>query len=386
MNGQVPKQRFRLTVLHVAGIPIQIDASWIVIVLVLTWSLAITFVQIFPPQEHPGWTAGTYWCMSGVTTLGLFVCLVLHELGHSLVAQHFGLRIRSITLFIFGGVAELDQEPPSAWAEFWIAVAGPAVSGVLAIGFWLLALAGGVAEWVMPVLGVLRHLAFVNAILVGFNLVPAFPLDGGRVFRAILWATTGNLQRATAITAQMGQSFGVLLMLFGVLGILAGNPVPGLWWMLIGWFLHGAARGSYEAMMVRNLLGGQPVRRFMTRDVSSVPPELDVEQLVEKYVYQQHHRIYPVRTNGQLLGYITPDEIKQVPRAEWPLHRVSEIMAGDLDPVRISADTEAMEALAQMQRTGQTRLLVVESGSLVGIITLKDLLDFLGLKMELEES
>jgi predicted transcriptional regulator len=155
--------------------------------------------------------------------------------------------------------------------------------------------------------------------------------------------------------------------------------------MLLGWFLQRAAQGSYEGVLVRTLLGGEPVRRFMTRDVSSVPPEMAVEQLVEKYVYQQHHRIYPVRTNGQILGYVTPQEIKRVPRAAWSHYRVGDIMAADLDPVRISADTDAAEALAQMQRTGQPRLLVVESDSLVGIITLKDLLDVLGLKMELEE-
>lgn len=386
MSGQAPKQRYRLTILRVAGIPIEIDASWIVIALVLTWSLAITFVHMFPADEHPGWTAGTYWCMGGVTTLGLFTCLVLHELGHSLVAQRFGLQIRSITLFIFGGVAELEKEPPSAWAEFWIAVAGPAVSVVLAAGLWLLAAAGSVAEWALPVLAVLRHLAFLNAVLVGFNLVPAFPLDGGRVLRAMLWAMKGNLQRATTITAQLGQSFGTILMLLGVLTVLGGNAVPGLWWMLIGWFLQSAARTSYESMLIQSLLGGQPVARFMTRDVSSVPAELDVEQLVEKYVYQQHHQLFPVHSNGRLLGYVTPREIKQVPRAEWPKRHVGDIMAADLDPVRTSADTEAVEALAQMQRTGQTRLLVVESGSLVGIITLKDLLDVLSLKIELEAS
>jgi len=196
---------------------------------------------------------------------------------------------------------------------------------------------------------------------------------------------TGDLRRATTVTAQMGQGFGTLLILFGLLGILSGNAVPGLWWLLIGWFLRNAARGSYEEMVVRGLLGGQPVRRFMTRDVSSVSPDLDVEQLVEQYVYKQHHRFYPVRTNGRLLGYVTPNEIKRLPRAEWPRHRVGDIMADDVQPVQITADTDATEALAQMQRTGQTRLLVVEAGSLVGIITLKDLLDFLSLKLELEE-
>lgn len=378
-------KRSSLTILRVAGIPIQIDISWIVIVVVLTWSLTLMFAHLYTHDDYPGWTAGVYGAMGATTTIGLFVCLVLHELGHSLVAQRFGVRIRSITLFIFGGVAELEKEPPSARAEFWIAVAGPAVSIVLAAGLWLLFILGGAMGWFVPVLGVLRHLAVLNAVLVAFNMVPAFPLDGGRVLRAIVWAVTGDLRRATAVTAQMGLGFGTLLIFFGLLGILSGQALPGMWWLLIGWFLQNAARSGYEAMVVRGVLGGQPVRRFMTKDVSSVSPELDVEQLVEKYIYQQHHRIYPVRTNGQLLGYVTPEEIKHLPRTEWPRHHVSEIMSTDVQPVQIAAETDAVDALAQMQRTGETRLLVVDAGSLVGVITLKDLLDFLSLKMELEE-
>jgi len=317
--------------------------------------------------------------------VGLFVCLILHELGHALVAQRFGMRIRSITLFLFGGVAELEKEPPSARAEFCMAVAGPAVSVALAAGLGLLAVAGWVAGWALPVLAVLGYLALLNAVLVGFNLVPAFPLDGGRVLRAIIWAVTGDLRRATAITARMGQGFGSAMIVLGVLGVLWGDSVSGLWWLLLGWFLQSAARGSYEQMVVSSVLGGNPVRRFMSRDVTSVAPELDVEQLVEKYVYQQHHRIYPVRTNGRLLGYVTPSEIKRVVREQWSRHRVGDIMTADVRPVQIAADTDAAEALTHMQRTGQTRLLVVEDNSLVGILTLKDLLDFLTLKIELEE-
>jgi Zn-dependent protease len=379
-------RRYRVTILRVAGIPIQLDVSWIVIAIVLTWSLALTFAHMFPLDEHPGWTGSTYWSMAGMAAIGTFVCLILHELGHALVARRFGIRIRSITLFIFGGVAELEQEPPSAQSEFWMAVGGPAVSAALAGGFWLLAAVGGPADWAVPVLGVVRHLALLNLALVGFNLVPAFPLDGGRVLRSILWAVFGDLRRATAVTTQMGQYFGGALLVLGLLSALAGFLLPGLWWMMLGWFLQSAAQSSYAQVVVHGLLAGQPVRRFMTTTVSSVPPELDVEQLVEQYVYQQHHRIYPVRTNGRLLGYVTPREIKQVPRAEWPRHRVAEIMADDLAAVQIGPDADAMEALSQMQRMGQTRLLVVERGSLVGILTLKDLLDFLSLKIELEES
>jgi Zn-dependent protease len=375
----------RLTVLRVAGIPIQIDPSWIVIALVLTWSLTSTFVQLYPPDQYPGWTAGTYWGMAAVATVALFACLVLHELGHALTGQRFGVRVRSITLFIFGGVAELENEPPSARAEFWIAVAGPAVSVALAVGLWLLAALGEWAGWAVPVLAVLRHLAILNAVLVGFNLVPAFPLDGGRVFRAILWARHGNLKRATATTARVGESFGTVLMVLGVVNVLWGFWLPGLWWMLLGWFLQAAARGSYEAVVIRGLLAGEPVRRFMTTEVTSVPPELDVQHLVDEYVYREHHRLYPVRTDGRLLGYVTPEAIKQLPREQWPRRRVTDIMAADTGPVAIAPDTDATEALAQMRRTAQSRLLVVDHGSLVGILTLKDLLDFLSLKIELEE-
>ena len=374
----------RVTILRVAGIPIRVDASWIVIALVVTWSLAMEFTRSFPIRLNPGMAVATYWLMAVVAALGLFVCLILHELGHSLVGQRFGMRIRSITLFIFGGVAELESEPRSAEAEFWMALAGPAVSVVLAAGLWFAWVAGSVADWPVAVLGVLHELAVINAVLVGFNLVPAFPLDGGRVLRAILWAATGSLRRATSITSQMGQGFGTAMMLLGVLGILGGQIVFGLWWMMLGWFLRGASQGGYQQVMVRGVLEGEPVGRFMTREVSSVRPDLDVQHLVEDFVYQEHHQMYPVRDNGHLLGYVTPHEIKKLPRDEWPRHQVAEIMASDLDRVEITPETDSLDALSRMQRTDQRRLLVVDHGSLVGIVTLKDLLDFLSLKLELE--
>jgi CBS domain-containing protein len=220
--------------------------------------------------------------------------------------------------------------------------------------------------------------------LVAFNLLPAFPLDGGRVLRAALWARGGDLRRATGISAALGKGLGTALMALGALGVVFFHVLAGLWWMVLGWFLRTAAQQSYEGAVIRGLLAGQPVRRFMTADVTGVPPELDVGRLVEEYFYRQHHRLYPVRTAGRLLGYVTPTEIKRVPPAEWPRHRVEEIMAADLAPVRIAPDADAAEALAQMQRTGRTRLLVVENGLVTGILTLRDLLNFLSLKMEIE--
>jgi Zn-dependent protease len=374
MNGN------RFTLLRVAGIPIQIDASWLVIAVALTWSLALNFTTLFPPAENPGWSASTYWGMAGVTAICLFGCLILHELGHALVGQRFGMRVRSITLFIFGGVAELENEPPSAKAEFWMAAAGPAVSVALSAGLALLAATGGPT----PLVAVLNQLAVFNGLLVVFNLIPAFPLDGGRILRAVLWAVMRDLRRATTITATMGGGFATVLMVLGVVSILTGHVLPGLWWMMLGWFLQRAAQGSYEQVLVRGLLAGQPLRRFMTTNVSRVPPDLDVAQLVEKYFYRQHHQLYPVCQDGRLLGYVTPNEIKDIPHELWPRRRVSEIMATQFDLVRIAPDSDAAEALTQMQRTGRVRLLVVDGHSLVGILTLKDLLDFLSLKIELE--
>jgi predicted transcriptional regulator len=168
--------------------------------------------------------------------------------------------------------------------------------------------------------------------------------------------------------------------------MVTGQAVFGFWWMLLGWFLRSAAQGGYDQVVLRRALKGAPVGRFMTLGVSSVGPDLSVEQLVDDYVYQEHHRLYPVRDNGDLLGYVTPHEIKKLPRSEWPRHRVREIMAYDLDRVEIPSDADALDALARMQRNNQSRLLVVDHGRLVGIVTLKDMLDFLSLKVELEEA
>jgi Zn-dependent protease/predicted transcriptional regulator len=375
-----------ITIMRVSGIPIRIDASWLIVAVVMTWSLAEMLAEKFPSKTYPELTIPSYWLMAGVVALGFFVCIVLHELGHSLVGQRFGMRIRSITLFVFGGVAELEAEPTSAKAEFYMAAAGPLVSVLLAGVFWLLSLVGEGMGWGVGVVAILGHLALLNAVVVGFNMVPAFPLDGGRVLRAILWASMHSLKRATKVTSRMGQGFGSLMMFMGLVGILTGMAGPGLWWLVLGWILRNAAQSGYTQVIVRAALEGEPVRRFMTPGVLTVRPELTVEELVEDHLYKEHHRLYPVSDNGRVLGYVTPSEIKELPRETWPSKRVSDVMVSNLEPLQLSPDADALDALSRMQRSGQSRLLVVDHGSLVGILTLRDLLDFLHLKIELEET
>jgi CBS domain-containing protein len=217
-----------------------------------------------------------------------------------------------------------------------------------------------------------------------FNLLPAFPLDGGRVLRSILWGATGDLRRATRWAALAGQVFAGLLFAWAVLQLFAGHLLGGVWTGLVGMFLNNAARSSYQEVLVRQALRGEPVRRFMTRDPVAVPPSLDLRHWVEDYVYRYHHRAFPVTSDGHPEGLVTTRALGRFPQEEWAAHTVREAMTPDLGAVSVPADADALEALGKMQRGEVSRLLVTDAGRLVGIVTLKDLLRFLDLKLELE--
>jgi CBS domain-containing protein len=224
----------------------------------------------------------------------------------------------------------------------------------------------------------------INLALLGFNMVPAFPLDGGRVLRSILWGVTGSLRKATYWPSLLGRGFAWLLILVGVYNLLNQNWISGIWMGIIGLFLNNAARGSYQQVLLREALGGEPVRRFMNPQPIIVPPETDLRRFVEDYVYRYHRKAFPVGAEGRLDGYVTTQALSGVPRGEWEAHTVGEVMERDLKPLTIGPDDDALKALGKMQRTGLSRLLVVEDGRLVGIVSLKDLLRFLQLKLELE--
>jgi Zn-dependent protease/CBS domain-containing protein len=365
-----------------------LDASWLIILALLTLSLATRFPAMLRAYYPDGAALPEYqyWIMGLITALAFFICVILHELGHAIVARARGMPIRGITLFLFGGVAEIGDEPPSAGAELLMAIAGPIVSLVLAIVFSGIAIAGYNGGWPPAIVIVLGYLAAINAIVLVFNMIPAFPLDGGRVLRSILWGISGKLRRATHWASLAGQAFAWILIGYGVIQFFTGNWLGGIWMGLIGMFLNNAARSGYQQVLIRQALEGEPVRQFMNPQPVVVAPSLDLHHWVEDYVYRYHHRAFPVTSNGHLEGIITTRALANLPRSEWSEHSVGEVMSSNLKAVTIPADADALDALKKMRRHGFSRLLVTDRGELLGIVSLKDLLRFLDLKLELESS
>jgi Zn-dependent protease/predicted transcriptional regulator len=371
----------RVKLFKLLGFEVNIDVSWLVIAVLITWSLA---AGLFPYMYH-GLTRETYWIMGVVGALGLFVSIIAHEFCHSLVARKFGMPMKGITLFIFGGVAEMGEEPPTAKAEFAMAIVGPLSSLAIGIIFYGIYRYGLAAEWDTPIYGVIYYIAYINAILAAFNLLPAFPLDGGRVLRSILWGAKGNLRWATRVSSTIGAAFGIGLIVLGIFEFIGGNVIGGVWMFLIGMFLRNAAQMSYQQILVRKALEGEPVRRFMNTSPVAVQDSITVEQLVEEYIYKYHYKMFPVMSGDKLVGCISTREVKDIPREAWSRTTIHDLANTCSVENTISPQTDAIKALGAMNQTGVSRLLVVEGGHLVGIVTLKDLLDFFSLKVELEE-
>ena len=363
------------------GFEVKIDLSWLVIAALITWSLA---TGVFP-YYYEGLSTTTYWWMGIFGALGLFFSIVFHELCHSLVARKFNLPMKGITLFIFGGVAEMEEEPPSPKAEFYMAIAGPLSSILIGIVLYGIRLAGQAGNWPTLTVGVFSYLSYLNFLLAGFNLVPAFPLDGGRVFRSILWGWKNNLKWATRIASQIGSGFGLVLIFFGVLYIIRGVFISGIWWLLIGLFLRNASQMSYSRLLMSKALEGEPVKRFMKTDPISAPPSITVEKFVDEFLYKYHYKMFPIVDDQKLIGCVTTREVKEVPRNQWDQRTIGEIVKPCSCDNTITSDTDAMKALSSMNRMGVSRLLVVDEDRLAGIIALKDLMGFLSLKLDLEE-
>lgn len=366
---------------NLLGFEVKIDFSWIIIAVLIAWSLSTGFF----PFQYKGLSVSTYWAMGIIGALGLFASIIVHEFSHSVVAKRYGLPMKGITLFIFGGVAEMGDEPASPKTEFLMAVAGPISSMVMAGLFFILTTGGG-SLLPRPAAGVLQYLAMINALLAAFNMVPAFPLDGGRILRSALWKYKGNIRWATRISAAVGSGFGVFLIVLGVLNIIGGNLVGGMWWCLIGLFLYGAAKSSYQQLLTRRALNGEPVSRFMKTGAVTVPADTSIQELVNDYIYKFHYKMFPVVENTQkLVGYVTTKRVKEVPKDKWHDVTVSDIADTPGADSTIGPSDDAMKALSIMNRKGQSRLMVVRDDRLAGIITLKDMLEFLSLKIELDE-
>lgn len=362
------------------GFEVRIDASWFIIAALVTWSLA---AGMFPAYA-PGLPRAEYFWMGIAGALLLFGSIVFHELFHSLVARRYGIPMRGITLFVFGGVAEMNAEPPSPKAEFLMAVAGPLASVVLGLTFYGVA-AGSLGSMPVETSVVLRYLAQINLLLAAFNCIPAFPLDGGRILRSILWHSSGNVVHATRTASRIGSGFAIVLMIYAVFNLFFGNFVTAVWWFTIGMFLRSAAMASYQQMLMQSALQGEPVSHFMTTDVDTVSPDTSVEDLVVNHMYRNHHRLYPVLAGSeQLAGCVSAEQVKTLPREEWPNHTVREIATPCSPQSLVTPETDSMRALKMMQESNSTKLMVVQGGRLVAMVTLRDLLNFLATKLELE--
>jgi Zn-dependent protease/CBS domain-containing protein len=361
------------------GFEVRADWSWIIIAILVTWSLSRGYF----PLHYPSLTARAYLLMGIAGALGLFLSIVIHEFCHSVVARGYGLPMKGITLFLFGGVAEMGDEPESAKVEFMMAFVGPVSSVALGLICYGLYATGTNNVWPQPITGVLAYLAVINWMLAGFNLLPAFPLDGGRVLRSILWAAKKNLRWATRVSSTIGTGFGFALMALGILQLLTGNFINAMWWFLIGLFLRNAAGMSYQQLMVRKALEGEKVSRFMNSQPVTVKPSVTIEELVNDYVYKYDYKMFPIVEAGRLAGCITTKEVRAVPRDEWRERRVIDV-ASECSPANtIQPDDDATKALALMSQNGLSRLIVVKDNHVKGVITLKDMLKFLSLKVEL---
>jgi Zn-dependent protease/predicted transcriptional regulator len=368
----------RIKLFRLLGFEVRVDLSWLVLALLVTWSLADGLF----PSYYAGLSRSTYWWMGSIGAVLFFFSILFHEFCHSLVARRFGLPMRGITLFIFGGVAEMDDEPPSPKAEFFMAIAGPISSVFLGALFYGAAWLAAASETAIAAEAVLTYLAAINGVLAIFNMLPAFPLDGGRILRAGLWHWKKNLRAATRTASRIGSGFGIFLMFIGVINFLYGRFIGGLWQFMIGMFLRSAADMSYQQVLIRTKLEGETVKRFMNPRPVTTPPSITIRELVEEYFNLYHYKMFPVMDGEKLLGFITTRQVKTIPREEWG----QRIVGGEIERVSaentVSPATSVVEVLSIMGRTGNSRLLVLEGDRLAGIITMKDIMGYVAAQME----
>lgn len=363
-------------VFEVAGFKIRIDPSWFIIAALIVWSL----FTVYFPQSLPDVGKGVLFTISLIAMIGLFVSLILHELAHSWVARQFNLNVGSITLFIFGGVAELERDPQSAKSEFWIAIAGPAMSFALGGGFLLVAgLLDGAGQKGV-VYEVVRYLGNINLVLAIFNLVPAFPLDGGRVLRSILWHIKKDVLAATRTASRVGTMFGFVLVALGILAFFSGQLVVGLWQLLIGMFIIGASRSSYEDLAIRQTLKNYTVSALMTRNPRVVDAGDTVNAIVNNVMLKHNVSFVPVLDGDQLLGYVDAAMIQTIDQENWGQTTAGDIFTAADSTNTVSANEKTEDVFDKMAKTGNRKLLIASNHRLEGVISLADLMHFLSVR------
>ncbi|MDP2689849.1 MAG: site-2 protease family protein, partial [Deltaproteobacteria bacterium] len=360
---------------RVFGIQISIDYSWFIVFILFAWSLSYGYF----PFKYPGLGTGTYIVMGVVSALLLFACVLVHELSHSVTANRLGLDIHEITLFIFGGVAQLTKEPEDAKAELKIAIAGPIASAVLAAVFGVLAAFIRGTPYT-TLYAILAYLSFINIVLLVFNMIPGFPLDGGRVLRALWWVKTGDLNRSTKVASSIGKGFALFLIILGFFQILMGNFIGGIWAVLIGFFVQQAAESGYQQVVIKKALEGLKVRDVMSTGVVSVSGASTLAEVVDKYFFKHHFVSYPVTSNGRVEGLLSLNSVRAVERERWETTLVRDVMQSLGPEDTLSPGDDASEALNKMITGGAGRFPVLDDGRLVGIVSRRDIMKMLEFK------
>lgn len=350
------------------GTTIHVNLGWVLVALLIATSLAS---GVFPSLYH-GMASSSYWAMALIVVIGLGASIILHELAHTLVGRALGVPIHHITLFLFGGASQLEQEPESARAEFAMALAGPVFSVLMGFFFGLLAGALNNATSRSPLVDALGYLAALNFFLAAFNMLPAFPMDGGRILRSLIWMVTHRLDRATAIATFIGQGFGVLLIVLGIAGALAGQIVGGFWWVLMGLFIQFAAGSSRTQLETQHMLSGLNVGAIMTTHLDTALAEMSIADFVEARLFATPHRVYPVFHGDQWIGVVSPEDLLAVPRDQWQTTPLSDICrkASDVQTIMLSEDAStAFDRIVH----GEEPLFVLNQNQLVGMVTLKNI-------------
>lgn len=358
--------------------------TWFIIAILIILSLAGQFRSV-----NPQWGGAVQWTAAVVTALLFFTTLLLHELAHSLLAKTRGLRVRAITLFALGGVSQIESEASDAKSEFLIAIAGPLTSVVIGLICYFIARLAGLlpgTEPGTPVVAVLLWLGYINIALAGFNMIPGYPLDGGRVLRALIWWITRDMDRASRLAAKVGQAVAFIFILLGLFRFFVGANVGGLWLAFIGWFLLDASRSSYLQVELMEGLRGKRVADIMERDCPTVEAHLSVPDFVDEYLLRSGHRCFIVNQNNSVVGLITPNEIKKIPRERWSQTSLQAVMRPLSELRTVTPETPAVQALEMMSRDDINQLPVISDGRLQGVFSRGQVLRFLQARAQLLHS
>lgn len=365
---------------NVKGIEIEVNISWFIVFILVTYMLATSYFT----GIYPDWGPALRWALGSIMALLLFSSVLLHELSHSLVSIHSGINVSKISLFIFGGIAQMDEEPDEPKKELKIAIAGPAMSLCLSFLFMILTYILNFVNAPAPITVVFNYVYSINLILALFNLVPAFPMDGGRILRALIWSHTGKLHSATKVASSLGEKFGYFLILLGIILVLSGNYINGIWLGFIGWFIHQASKSSYKTTVLSDIFNKIPIREFMTENVIAVENNISVRELVDKYFYKYKFPSFPVKINEEIMGIVTTESIKKIPVESWDQITVASIITPlDADLI-VSPDDIVSDVMAKLFTNTIGRVLVMDEGRLTGIVSRTDILNYINIHSQLE--